>query len=494
MELQDRLAEKPDSDVLVVEFNVLTKASRWWQAMTCGLLGVLVIASLLQPALLALKYGVLEFAGAGCLAVLAASPFLVGAVWILRFKSHEIRCDAKGISFRTPFDMYLLGQTERTWGDVHSVEMAFDLHNPIFLDSPWLASCANYAQIQNSVVIEFKSGGKAFIPIRMLKKAQLGEWLNFVRRRLHSGCFSEDALKLHKLCSDGCGGTAAFPWQDDLSSRHVGTNYGPLSRDYQLQSGRYRVVSHLQSGGMSSVYLVLKTDDGTRAVLKEAVLPLLTADDHKVKARELFQREALLLSSIKHDQIVVVIDAFSENDRDYMVLQYVPGPTLRDVVLKTGKLPASRVIKLTQQLLDVLSYLHELDPPVIHRDVTPENLILREDGKVVLVDFGAANQFIGTATGTFIGKQCYMAPEQLRGKASPASDLYALGATLYYLLTGRDPVPLSQSSLTMEETSNELRLLNEVISQCTNLEEHARPSLAEVKRKIELSAKAGVAV
>jgi len=82
---------------------------------------------------------------------------------------------------------------------------------------------------------------------------------------------------------------------------------------------------------------------------------------------------------------------------------------------------------------------------VIHRDFTPDNLVLQNDGKLVAIDFGAANEFIGNATGTFVGKHAYIAPEQFRGKASPQSDLYAMGGTLYYLLTGEDPLALSVS-------------------------------------------------
>lgn len=496
MHAPDRLPESNhEGEVLVVQYNVVSKMARWIQALFLGLPGAFLIAGFLPSCLMALTRGAFaESLGFFCSMVFIGLPFIIGAVCIWRMQPYEIRCDSAGISVRSMFDSYMLGQTERLWSDIHSVELAYDLQKAVFLDSWNLWTCWSVSQLQNVFIIEFKSGGKAIVPMRMLKKAQAGEWLSFMRRRLHSGCFSEDVLKLHRQCFEGAGDVGALPWQDDLSSRHVGTNYGPLPRDYQLQSGRYRVVTQLQSGGMSSVYLVLKADDGCRAVLKEAVLPHSTTDDHKLKFRELFQREALLLSSIRHEQIVVVLDSFSENDRDYMVLQYVPGPTLRDVVLKTGKLSESRVIGLASQLLDILKYLHGLDPPVIHRDVTPENLILRQDGKVVLVDFGAANQFLGTATGTFIGKQCYMAPEQLRGKASPSSDLYAFGATVYYLLTGSDPIPLSQSVLELSGASSEMRLLSEIIAQCTNMDDAARPRLEHVASKLDLAAKTGAAV
>ena len=113
-------------------------------------------------------------------------------------------------------------------------------------------------------------------------------------------------------------------------------------------------------------------------------------------------------------------------------------------------------------------------PPVLHRDLTPDNLVAREGGQIVLIDFGAANEFIGQATGTFVGKQAYIAPEQFRGKATTASDIYAFGATLYYLLTGLDPEALSQST---PRATNEAisEALDTLIKDCTALEETKRP-------------------
>ena len=96
-------------------------------------------------------------------------------------------------------------------------------------------------------------------------------------------------------------------------------------------------------------------------------------------------------------------------------------------------------------MANILQYLHSQVPPILHRDFTPDNLIIKDDGSLCLIDFGAANEYVGRVTGTMIGKQCYIAPEQLQGKASPASDIYAMGATLFFVLSGEDPLPLSAS-------------------------------------------------
>ena len=91
-------------------------------------------------------------------------------------------------------------------------------------------------------------------------------------------------------------------------------------------------------------------------------------------------------------------------------------------------------------------YLHGHDPVILHRDLTPDNIVVGEDGQMRLIDFGAARQFLDGITGTMIGKQCYMSPEQIRGQASPRSDVYAFGCTLNFLLTGAEPRALTQSS------------------------------------------------
>jgi serine/threonine protein kinase len=102
------------------------------------------------------------------------------------------------------------------------------------------------------------------------------------------------------------------------------------------------------------------------------------------------------------------------------------------------------VVRWLLEAAKILQYLHSQSPPLIHRDVTPDNLVLARDGCLSLIDFGAANALLGTATGTLVGKQSYIAPEQFRGKAGLSSDIYSLGATVYFALTGREPEPLTE--------------------------------------------------
>ncbi|MBK9280784.1 MAG: protein kinase [Candidatus Obscuribacter sp.] len=133
----------------------------------------------------------------------------------------------------------------------------------------------------------------------------------------------------------------------------------------------------------------------------------------------MFEREAHLLLKLKHPHIARVLDRFVEEGRDYLVLEYIPGLTLRQLVQTRGKQKEKNVLNYCSKLLEILAYLHEQNPPLIHRDLTPDNIILRKDGSLCVVDFGAANELVGQPPGTMIGKQCYIAPEQLRGKAQP---------------------------------------------------------------------------
>lgn len=233
---------------------------------------------------------------------------------------------------------------------------------------------------------------------------------------------------------------------------------------------------HMSSGGLSAVYLAESAKG--MVVIKESVVPAGSSAANQEKARDMFKREASMLMKLSHPQIARVMDHFQENDRDYLLLEYVPGITLREYVRRHGPQSEERVSTWAAQIAKILVYLHGQDPPVIHRDLTPDNLMITPSGEIVLIDFGAANQFLGTATGTIVGKQFYISPEQFRGKAVPASDIYSLGGTLHFLLTGKEPEALSISHPkalcpTVSDSMDEL------IASCTVLTPDARIATAE---------------
>lgn len=233
-------------------------------------------------------------------------------------------------------------------------------------------------------------------------------------------------------------------WEEELQAHFSATNFVPIEKGCELQDGRYSVIMQLSAGGFSAIYLA-ETPNKELVVLKEAALPRSLPSASRTKAKELFSREATILQKLQHPKLARLIDSFVERGRDYLVLQFIAGENLRQIVKRHGTQSEQTTLKVALQCAEMLQYLHSQEPPVIHRDLTPDNVILKDNEDVFIIDFGAANEFVGAATGTMVGKQCYIAPEQFRGKASPQSDLYALGGTLYFLLTGQDPEALTAS-------------------------------------------------
>ena len=179
-----------------------------------------------------------------------------------------------------------------------------------------------------------------------------------------------------------------------------------------------------------------------KVVLKEFILPENNRGFQKVK--ETLLREAALLRRIDHPLITRIFDCFIEDLRGYLVIEYSEGRTLKDLVLNEG-LPSESLVKsVSMQLCDALGYLHSLTPPIIHGDVSPDNVILGPDGTIKLLDFTAAQELSRNRTSTVIGKHAYMAPEQFKGILDAKSDLYSLGCTIYFLLTGVEPEALTE--------------------------------------------------
>lgn len=265
-------------------------------------------------------------------------------------------------------------------------------------------------------------------------------------------------------------------WEDELSRRFAATAYVPLEPGHILQGGRLKVVSQLSFGGLSAVYLCQRNERDL-VVLKEAVVPENDDAAAKSKAMELFAREAEILMKLDHSAVVKVLDHFVEQGRQYLLIEYHTGQDLNQYVKQNGAQPEARVLDWASQVVEILVYLHEQSPPIIHRDVTPDNLVLDSDDRIVMIDFGAANEFVGNATGTLVGKQSFIAPEQFRGKACVQSDLYALGCTLHFLLTGAEPVPLSVSH---PRTINEhiSADVDELVASLTRMDVAARVSSA----------------
>lgn len=216
---------------------------------------------------------------------------------------------------------------------------------------------------------------------------------------------------------------------------------------------KYRIVDILGEGGIAITYLAEDLQTGDNLALK--VLSLRRMNDWK--KMELFSRESQILSQLNHSAIPQYIDYFQlETDNDnsfYIAQQLAPGKSLSELVENGYYFDESEIRYIAIQILDILIYLHSFSPPVIHRDIKPQNIIRGDNGKIFLVDFGAvADTYHNTVTGgsTVVGTFGYMAPEQFRGKAFPSTDLYGLGTTLLYLLTKKCPSDLPQKHLKID--------------------------------------------
>ena len=210
-----------------------------------------------------------------------------------------------------------------------------------------------------------------------------------------------------------------------------------------LLAERYVIVRLLGKGGMGAVYLALDSRlDDMPVAIKEMSTAALEPDELE-KAVASFKQEALMLVNLRHHALPRVTDFFSTDDgRWFLTMDYIEGETIEKVARRRGPIPASEVTDWARQLCDVLGYLHGQAPPVIFRDLKPSNIILTPDNRIKLVDFGIARHFkpdVSSDTVSFasIG---FAPPEQLgRGQSDQRSDIYALGATMHYLLTGIDP-------------------------------------------------------
>lgn len=349
-------------------------------------------------------------------------------------------------------------------------------------------SCADPTRIKpgDYLLINFKSGGFAKLKLAKMQKKDVEQFLLAIELLAPECTRSPDLLVFQDFLQNENKGLEGYSytkiWEDELARRFNSTSFVPLIPGDKLNYKKLTVQQQLAFGGFSAVYLV-EDETGNKLVLKESVLPPSSSEEARSKASELFEREGQILERLDHEGIAHITGSFAESGRRYMLLDYVQGQNLRQLVRLQGPQSVESVLQWGLQMCDMLGYLHGQAPPVMHRDFTPDNLVLKENGVLVLVDFGAANEFISTATGTLIGKQCYMPPEQVRGKPVPQSDLYALGATMYFVLTGKDPVALSACRpASVVEVPPELDAL---IARLTHLEVPKRPqSTSEVKTLI----------
>ena len=263
--------------------------------------------------------------------------------------------------------------------------------------------------------------------------------------RLCPNCGTSNSAhaKFCRGCSSNLGRSGSpLPSQDGQKAGSVST--GKIMPD-TLVGGRYRIISKIGQGGMGAVYKVSDTRLGDiQCAMKEMSSSAITDPGEKQKAVDAFRQEAQLLSTISHPALPRVTDYFSDGEKQFLIMDIIDGQTLENY-LSTIKKPVSEelVVQWAGQLCDVLTYLHTRTPPIIFRDIKPGNIMISKNHKEIkLIDFGIARFFKpGAQKDTMaLGTPGYAAPEQYgNNQSDPRSDVYALGATLHYILTLRDP-------------------------------------------------------
>lgn len=269
--------------------------------------------------------------------------------------------------------------------------------------------------------------------------------------------------------------------------------------DGRLVAGRYRLVDVIGHGGMGTVWRAVDTSLDRQVAVKELRLPReLDPRERDVRCQRIV-REARTAARLSHPSVATVYDVVTEDGRPWLVLELIGARPLDRVVDAGGPLPPERAATIGKQVLSALATAHAAD--VLHRDVKPSNVLLTDRGRAVLTDFGIAT-FAGdvslTRTGQVVGSPSFMPPERARGRsATPASDLWALGATLFMAVEGRPPfereTPIATlSALVGEDPPEAVHAgpLRPVIARLLSRDPQDRPDAAQAARMLSEAAAA----
>ncbi|MGN6107804.1 MAG: serine/threonine-protein kinase [Kofleriaceae bacterium] len=253
-----------------------------------------------------------------------------------------------------------------------------------------------------------------------------------------------------------------------------------MAFDGPLLGGRYRLGPRLGSGAQGEIFLA-RDDKARGAEDREVVVKRLTPRT-TWKSFELFEREAKVLSQLRHAGVPRHIATLEEPPGTFnLVMQRAPGENLRDLT-KRRRLSQLELRDVLIRCLEILDYLHTRTPPVVHRDLKPSNIVRAPVGKVALVDFGGVLDGARDKGGsTIVGTFGYMAPEQLHGQATPATDIYALGATIVALAGGIEPEDVPRKGLRMDLDRHLPAIdpaLRHVLAEMTDPDPEKRPQRA----------------
>ena len=205
--------------------------------------------------------------------------------------------------------------------------------------------------------------------------------------------------------------------------------------------GKYRILSVIGQGGMSTVYLAVHERLKQKWAVKE--ISMEYCENYEMISRKLIV-EADILKRLDHPGLPKIVDIIEKKDAIWMVMEFIEGKTLKEILNERGRIEEKEILIWGKQLCEVLSYLHSKKPSIIYRDLKPENIILKKTGRLVLIDFGTAREYCYKNTACdamYLGTKGYAAPEQYggMGQTDARTDIYCLGVTLYSLLTGYNP-------------------------------------------------------
>ncbi len=451
-----------------VGFYVMAALFPIWSLFVPFLLGLVIAFLIKDPAAIGNPQVTLSI-----LLSLASVPVL-GVLLSAFFEDNRLYVSKSGMAFPIFMLPFLGFRRNRSWAELAGagIRRSFSASS----EQPDIL----YLHFNKTLPLQLK--------LKNLDKVQMEQMLLAVELWSGSGVRTPELVdfqnQLHNE-NKGLGRlTQVEMWEEELARRFSATSFVPLEPGRTLMGGSLEIIRQLAFGGLSAIYLAQQNNKNI-VVVKEAVVPANADEETRKKAGEHFFREARFLMTLDHPQIAKVLGHFSEDGRDYLLMQYIQGQDLRQLVKQKGVQKELQVIDWALEIADILKYLHSQNPPVIHRDLTPDNLVVdKNTGAITLIDFGAANQFVGTATGTLVGKQSYIAPEQLRGKATTASDIYSFAGSLHYLLTAQDPLPLAASHPLAIDPGIRVEL-DDIISEMSSFETEERLcNLAEIKNRL----------
>ncbi|MDZ4837661.1 MAG: serine/threonine-protein kinase [Candidatus Melainabacteria bacterium] len=412
------------------------------------------------------------FVGA-VVALYSTAPIAVTAcVFLPHRTARNIVLNCDGIVFAQGPYLSLRGRQFRLWSDLKSLSVKVRPRKN---------------EMKAKFSLSFRSGGQISFNSSQLTSQDLKVLLDSIDQYAAACAVDPEVYTVCRTLMDMNPDTVASDGITDSAIETIAvdefksTIFVPFSTGEFLPTTDTRIIKLLSSKPLCAVYLA-RSNDGRLVTVKQFYLA-----DQSVETRALEKilvREYELLSTLDHPDIAKVLNSFTFEKSTYLVIEHRLGSDMRAIVNENGPRSESLTVTWAKQLCQIMIYLHSRDPIILHRDLTPDNVIVGEDGNLRLIDFGAAREFLDGITGTMLGKHCYVSPEQLRGEATIKSDIYSFGSSLYYLLTARDPIALSQSSpANYSDCSSEL---NQLIRDCTEFEEHDRPrSFEEILKRLQ---------